>query len=213
MFKQHKFKIIISSVITALPMLFGIIVWNKLPEKIATHWGANGQPDQYSSKLTAVILLPLILLAVHLLCLFATSFDKKNKEQNKKVFGLIFWLCPAVSLIANGMTYVNALGTELNVINIAVLFMGVLFIVLGNYMPKCKHNFTIGFRIPTTLGSEENWNATHRFAGKCFVIAGIILLPCIFLPQNLSVLTLFAIFPVALIPIIYSYWFESKRNK
>ena len=212
MFKQHKIKIIISSIITAMPMLFGFAVWNKLPEKIATHWGVNGQPDQYSSKFTAVVLLPLILLAVHLFCFFATSCDKKNKEQNKKIFGMIFWICPCISLLLNGITYIVALGIEVDVLKIVIIFFSLFLIIIGNYMPKCKHNFTIGIRIPTTISSEANWYATHRFAGKLWVIMGLLLLTFVFLPQNLTFLSVIVLLIAVIVPIIYSYRFESNNK-
>ena len=84
MIKENKFKAIVSSIVILLPILFGVISWEKLPEKIATHWGPDGNPDQYSSKLFAVLCLPLITFAIHWLCLFISKFDPKNKDQHKK---------------------------------------------------------------------------------------------------------------------------------
>ena len=212
MFKEHKFKIIISSIITVLPIFFGLAVWNKLPEKIATHWGPDGNPDGYSGKLTAVVLLPLLVLAINWLCIFFTAIDKRNKGQNKKVFGLVFWICPIVSVMLSCFTYMQAFDMKFSVGGICIVLLAVLFIIIGNYMPKCKQNFTIGIKIPTTLNSEENWNATHRVAGVVWVICGILLLPLVFLPERLLPFALIAVIPAILIPTIYSIVYDKKHK-
>ena len=90
--------------------------------------------------------------------------------------------------------------------------LAVLFIIIGNYMPKCKQNFTIGIKIPTTLNSEENWNATHRVAGVVWVICGILLLPLVFLPERFLPFTLIAVIPAILIPTIYSIVYDKKHK-
>ena len=212
MWKQNKWKIIVSSIITLLPMLFGIIVWDELPAQMSTHWGINGAVDGKSSAACTVFILPLILLAVNWLCLWGTSFDPKNKNQNKKAMNLIFWIMPVISLFSNGVIYATAFGMELNVIRLMPLLLGLMFVFIGNYMPKCKQNFTLGIKIKWTLENEENWNATHRFAGKVWVLGGLLLLFCTFLPTKLLVYVSFImLIPIVFIPIIYSYIYYRKQ--
>lgn len=204
MIKENKFRVIVSSIFILLPILFGLIVWNKLPEKIATHWGPDGNPDQFSSKLFAVVVLPVIVFAIHWLCLFISRFDPKNKYQHKKILGLVFWICPAVSILCSAFTYLSAFNFKFNIGGICIAFMGLLFIIIGNYMPKTKQNYTIGLKIPWTLNDEANWNATHRFAGKLWVIGGIIILPAAFLPIAVLPWMLVIILPLVAAPVIYS---------
>ena len=64
--KKYKITIIITTLSTLLPILFGLIVWNRLPEQIATHWGADGQADGYSGKAFAVFGMPCILAVLQL---------------------------------------------------------------------------------------------------------------------------------------------------
>ena len=82
MLKKNKFRVIISSIIILLPILFGILMWNDLPDIITTHWGADGNADGFSGKVFAVFGLPFIHLVLHFVCLLFTSLDKKQKEQN-----------------------------------------------------------------------------------------------------------------------------------
>lgn len=213
MIKNNKFKTLCSSVVILLPILFGLIVWDKLPEKIATHWGPDGNPDQYSSKLFAVVVLPLIVFAIHWLCLFFSRFDPRNKDQHKKILGLIFWICPSVSILFSAFTYFGAFDIEFNIGGICIAFLGLLFIIIGNYMPKTKQNYTIGLKIPWTLDDEGNWNATHRFAGRLWVIGGILMLPLSFLPLKFLPFVLILVLPLVIVPMVYSYRYYKKNSK
>lgn len=165
MIKQHKRGVILSSAILLLPILFGLLIWNKLPEQIPLHWNTAEDIDRYGGKLEAVLFLPLFILAVHWFCIFATSFDPKNKNTNHKVSGLVLWICPILSVLAAALIYTAAFGVAVKVNQLLPVFLGLLFIVIGNYLPKCKQNHTIGIKLALTLNSEDNWNNTHRTAG------------------------------------------------
>ena len=213
MLNTHKRTLAVTSVIILLPILAGLVFWNDLPARMVTHWGPNGQPDGWSSKGFVVFGLPLILLALHWLCTFFTIKDPKNKGQNPKLFTLVLWITPVVSLLVNGMSYAVALGAELDPTRILLPLIGVVFILVGNYMPKCKQNHTIGIKIPWTLNDEENWNATHRFAGKIWFAGGLVMLAGIFLPTTVSTwLFLPVTFILVALPMIYSYRFHKKNG-
>ena len=98
MTKKNKKIILITSMITILPILAGLILWNKLPEQVATHFDANGIPNGYSSRAFAVFGPYLICLFAHLFCAFGTLADPKKQAIGQKMYALILWICPAVSL-------------------------------------------------------------------------------------------------------------------
>lgn len=207
-------KLIISSVIILCPILLGIILWDTLPEIITTHWNISGEADGFSGKAMAVFAIPAFLLAFHWLCMIITSFDKKNINQNKKAMGIIFWICPLLSLYFSALIYSIAFGYEIDIVSLSFLLFGILFIVIGNYLPKVKQNRTLGIKILWTLKNEENWNATHRFGGKVWVIGGIIILFLTFIPIYISAFA-FGVILVSMIfiPIIYSYNYFKKQVK
>ena len=214
MWKQNKWKIILSCVLTLLPMLIGIIFWDTLPEQMATHWGIDGNIDGTSSTYIAVFLLPVILCLTNLFCLWFTAFDKKNENQNEKAFGMIFWIMPILSFFTNGLVYATAFGKEINANLLLPLMMGGMFIFIGNYLPKCKQNYTLGIKIKWTLENEENWNVTHRFGGKVWFFGGLILIFTIFLPQKVMIpTTLISMMPIVFAPVIYSYLYYRKQKK
>lgn len=210
MLKQHKRILLITSCVILLPILAGLILWNRLPDTIATHWNIAGIADGWSSKSFAVFVLPLILLAVHWLCGFFTFSDPKKKNIGKKPLTLMFWICPIVSLFTNGMIYAGALGVNMRAENLTPTFLGILFILIGNYLPKCQQNHTFGIRIPWTLNDEENWNHTHRFSGRVWIGGGIFLLLFAVLGQLWLTLAVLPILVIA--PIIYSYLYDRKHS-
>lgn len=206
MIKKNKFKLIISSLVTLSPIIFGIIMWNKLPEAMNSHWGFDGQADGLMLKPVFVFLIPSVFLLLHWVCIYVTFYvDKKNKNQTEKATNLTIWLLPVMSVFTNTIGYSASLGNKLNVSSLSFAFLGFSFIAIGNYLPKCKQNNTLGIKLPWTFASEENWNATHRFAGKVWVITGIIMVFMTVLPINFVVaLLLPLILAAALIPTVYS---------
>ena len=214
MLKKNKGKLIVSSIFILLPILFGVLLWDKLPMAMTTHWGFDGKADGWSGRPFAVFGLPLILLASHWLCLGLTALDKKNRNQNQKAFGIIFWIMPIVSIFSNGIMYMAAFGRTLQIGSFVFLFMGLMFVAIGNYLPKVRQNRTLGIKLKWTLENEENWNATHRFGGKVWVFGGLLLMCGIFLPaQAIPAVMVGSILLMVLVPTLYSYQYHRKQVK
>lgn len=210
MIKKNKLKIIISSVITLLPMIFGFLVWDRLPENVATSFGWNGEITGYSSKMFAVVGLPAILTFVNLICIIATSADPRRKNINNKVFSIVLSIVPVCSLLCGICIYANAFGYKISVESIMPVFMGVLFLVLGFILPKCKQNYTIGIKLPWTLHDEKNWDKTHKLAGKLWIYGGIIMVVSGLF--NLTFLFMAIIFALVIIPTVYSYLIYKNKK-
>jgi len=211
MIKQFKKTLIVTSIITLLPILAGLILWERLPETIATHFGADNQANGWSSKWFAVFGLPLILLAAEWFCMLVTSIDPKRKNINRKALGVALWIMPIVSLISSLVIYAYALEIPIDIGMIMFILLGVTFVLLGNYMPKTQQNYSLGIKLPWTLNDEDNWRATHRLAGFLWTLGGIIILiSAIFKPiwLLLSVAVL-----MILLPTLYSYLYYKKNKK
>ena len=213
--KKYKKMIIITTLVTLLPILLGIILWEKLPDSIATHWGADGQANGWSNKAFAVFGMPCILAAIHLFSVCVTLNDPKRKNIHKKPLALVFWIVPVVSLVTSGFTYMAALGSDIDIRLIVSIMMGILFIILGNYMPKLQQNYTVGIKLPWTLNSVENWNRTHRFGGKLFIAGGVLTAVSGILSHLLGetswiVIVLTITIACAVVPMGYSFWLFKK---
>ena len=207
MMKKYKKRIIISSVITLLPILAGLILWNRLPDTIATHFDNDNVANGWSSKPFVVFAMPLLLLGLHLFILFVTMNDPKRKSISEKMFGFLIWFVPVLSVFIFSITYCNALGMNVNIGMAVNIIVGIVFLVIGNYLPKCKQNYTAGIRIPWTLNSTENWNRTHRLAGWLFMLGGILFFLNAFLQWSGM---FFVIIVIALLPEVYSFLLYKK---
>jgi len=203
MIKKNLPILLLTSLIIILPILAGLLLWNRLPDQIPIHWNMEGVVDRHSSKAFAVFTMPGIILVIHWICTLLTSADPKVKNLESKSLILVFWICPFVSLLVGTLVYASALGFGISTETVVPLIMGGLFIVLGNYMPKFRQNYTIGFKLPWTLSDEENWRKTHRLAGIVMVCGGVLMMITALIGSVWLMLGLLIV--MILIPVVYSF--------
>ena len=209
-FKKYKRTMMLTSIVMLIPILIGVLLWERLPEQVATHFDFEGNPNGWTSKEFTVFGIPLFLLVCQWIAAAVTLSDPKHKNLSEKVFRMILWIVPMASLLLALVCYGYELGYETSDRTIAFATMGVLFIVIGNYLPKCRQNYTIGIKIPWTLHDEENWNHTHHMAGYLWILGGLLILANIFLKWDW-------LFPIVLVvsvlvPTIYSYLYYRKNG-
>lgn len=215
MLKPHKKAICFTSFLTLLPGLVGLILWDRFPTAIATHYGFTGTPDGWSGVPMTVFGMPVLMLALHWLCILLTARDPGNRNQNRKIFHLFLWIIPITSNLCCFSMYALALGKDFNITFWTVAGIGVLFAAIGNYLPKTRMNSTIGIKISWAYTSDDNWTATHRFAGKLWFVGGIALIFLAFLPEGAAIIALFVVILVlSILPMVYSwrYWNVQKAR-
>ena len=122
------------------------------------------------------------LFFVVMQCVFVAIifYDNRNRQQSRKVIGMTIWIIPVITLLYNGIARLVNMGADIENLYMAFIYYGtgLMFMVIGNYLPKVKQNNTIGIRVVWTLQDEENWSATHRFSGKIWVVSGILCMLC-----------------------------------
>ncbi len=212
MFKKFKKELMISSLFTLLPILVGLVLWNKLPDQMATHWGVNNQPDGWAKKGVAVFAMPLILVGLQWLGMWVSTLDSQMQKQNKKAMRMIFWIIPCISIFASCMMYSVALGHAVSITSAPCILLGLMFVLIGNYLPKTTKNWSLGIKVIWALNDEENWNATHRFAGKLWFFGGMVMMLGIFLPGEYSIYVMLPVTLIlAVVPALYSYLYYKKQ--
>ena len=210
--KTTKKLLVLTSFVILLPMILGLFIWSQLPNQISIHFNAAGQANNFQSKALAVFGLPVFLLLVHLFVIFVIGRDPKNSAMNDKIVRVIYWLTPIVSLSVSYLIYSKALGSTTNPSVFVSVLLGLIFVIMGNYMPKLKVNHTVGIRLPWTLQNEDNWHKTHRLAGKLWVLGGLILLLEAGLQFTVPYVMGIVILTIVLIPILYSYQLSRKNR-
>ena len=139
--KEYKMSLISGSILTISPSLAGILLWNRLPEKIATHFDQHNVANGWSSKPMAVFGIPFLLLLIHLFCVFFTANDPKRKNINRRIFTMILWLVPVVSVITCMSIYGLALGMDIDIGVIVNIMVGIMFMVIKNVSAKSGRYF------------------------------------------------------------------------
>ena len=211
MIKQNKKLLILTSIVMLIPTVIGLMLWNRLPEQIPSHWDINGNVDNWSSKAFTVFAIPAMLLALHWVCVLASCTDPKHKNYHPKMIQLVLWICPVIGLTISSLVYTTALGYPLKVEVIMPILVGLMFIIVGNLLPKCRQTYTLGIKLPWTFASEENWNKTHRFGGKVWVGGGIITMASAFWGNFWFLLCVLAV--MIAVPTAYSYLYYRNHEK
>lgn len=201
----------IPTIVCLIPLIVGIILYPKLPDVIATHWNGKGEIDGYSSKFVGIIVFPLILTLVSIFTPKLIELDPKNKDIDDKIRNIIIWILPVICFIASSTTLLQALGKQIRVEVIIPMIVGIVLVIIGNYLPKTKQNYTVGIKIPWTLDNEENWNKTHRLGGFTFVVGGIAIAISSFFDCRVVVM-LIATSAMVFVPIIFSYILYKKQK-
>ena len=114
----------------------------------------------------------------------------------------------ALSPIVVCSSYAIALGINVDITLLTYLIIGLMLLVIGNYLAKTKQNYSAGIRIPWTLSSEENWNRTHRVSSRLFIFCGLAMIANGFLDSNILLFFIMAVLIV--IPYAYSFFLFKK---
>jgi len=199
-------------VIIVLPFIYLMMVWKSMPAVVPTHFGIDGQPNDWSSKRTLLYMDIGMLLGIYALFLAIPYIDPKGKISamgNKyfllKLFMMLFMSVICFFTIQSAMTKTIGSGNSLFVL------VGALFVFLGNYMQSVKPNYFIGIRTPWTLENETIWRKTHVLGGRIYFIAGLLVMILPFVLKE-HFHTFFAPFIIGVspIPVVYSFWLFRK---
>ena len=202
MIKENKRILMITSLIILLPVLVGLLLWHQLPEQIPVHFNSEGVADSYQSKLWGVVFVYLLVFACHWFAAIVTSVDPRRRNISSKIYRLVLWICPVISIFMGIVIYGTALKWPwVNVNVMANLVVGVIFVFTGNYLPKCRQYYTIGIKLPWTLSDEENWDKTHRFAGFVWIACGAAAIVGGWIKPVVAIVALVA---MILLPVVYS---------
>lgn len=187
------------------------LVYPHLPATIVRHWDLHGRPNGYSPRWT-IFLFPAGMAAFTLFTWFLPSLSPRHFEVDsfRNTYLQIMLIIVGLLAFATGSTLWSNLGHNVS-IKWALIVVCVLFVLLGNLMGKVRRNFFIGVRTPWTLASDRVWYATHRLAGKTFVIGGLTGLLLVVL--GLGAWMVVALLTGAFIPVFYSFYFYKQLER
>lgn len=195
-------------VLIAGAIAFSLAIYGQLPEPMATHWNARGEPDGYSSRAFGAFLLPATMLAMWGVLRAIPVIDprRSNIEKFRDTYETMVVAIVLMLAIIHVTVLGNALGWPIPVARVTPLVIGAFFVLLGNLLPRFRSNFFMGIRTPWTLSSEVVWTKTHRVGGYLMVAAGVLIMAAAFLPARFFTwVVLTSALGMGIAVVIYSY--------
>lgn len=199
----------ITNFMCLIPIVVGFILWNKLPEAIPQQYGWNDQINWSLPKFWGIITLPLLMCITNIGLHIGIGLSKQ--KMNDKVKNLTLWIIPIIALPLGIFMLLKPMGLDLDTFIVVAIILSILFIIIGNYLPKTEPNHVIGVRMPWTINNSEVWKKTHRVSGFVLVLVGFFNLIVCFTPIGKIAFLVSIVFAVVFM-IVYSIVLAVKYN-
>lgn len=203
-------------VLVALAVAASLLVYSRLPEQVPVHWNIDGDVDRWGDRWQGAFLAPVIMAGIVILASVLPSADPRPESYAKMrgTYTFIFDALLLFMLVLHAVTLASGLGYRVPVTRVVVGAVGVLFIALGNVMPRTRPNWYVGVRTPWTLSNDRVWTRTHRVAGYLLAGAGLLTIASVALPGPWAIVVLVgSIVGAGLGSAAYSYvaWKQETR--
>lgn len=208
---------IIYLLIALIPLIYTAMVYGSAPDTIPTHYNAQGIADAYGSK-SQLWLMPGITFVIAISGLFMPFLTKFSKQTDARsldfaikftAFTLAFVAVISIIIVYVSTHYTDETGSAIGTLSLYALF--IFFIITGLFLPKISRNAVVGIRLPFTLMDDNNWNKTHKFAGKVWIVGGIVGIVLTFVTGGSFWVGMGVILATTLITFLYSIILYYKK--
>lgn len=188
--------LITTSLVCLLAIIPGVILWEKLPDKMAIHFDFNNNPDNFASKGFTVFLIPVLMMVLQIICCIINDINAHKHKNVEKIDRVLKWIIPVTAIILQFVTVAYGTGFDIDMRRVAGLIVGGMFLVTGNYLPKLSYikNYDL---------EADKAKKINRFVGFETVILGIVFIISSFLPPIATMISLLLLIPYTIISIIY----------
>ncbi|WEG72549.1 DUF1648 domain-containing protein [Vagococcus intermedius] len=194
MTKSDKKIMYFTTLVTLSPIILGVFYYEDLPAKMAIHFGINNTPDGFASKNVALFVLPLLLGGIQIFSCVVNDRKKNSNMPQPKFETLVKWVIPIISIVVYGVTLAVGLGKDLDIRKIVIFLIGLIVVVIGNYLPKLSSTYLTtpqpGYHLGDGIADVEIKKIYNRKTGYLFVISGLMMLVSIFLSEKVSIVAL-----------------------
>ena len=179
-----------------IPYVIGILLYNQMPDTMAIHFNIYNEPDNFASKGFVVFGMPFFMVLLQIVCCIINDINAHKYGERKKIEQITKWIIPVMTIVLQTVTLVCGLGIKVDIRKVAAIIVGVVFLLIGNYLPK--FDYIKNYDIDTQKARKIN-----RFIGFETVVMGGLMLVSIFLPPIATVVCLFLLIPYAVVGVIY----------
>jgi uncharacterized membrane protein len=194
---------------------FSVAVYSRRPDRVPVHWGISGEPDRLASRVEGAFLMPLFMIVLYLVMQWYPSRDPRasNIAKFRGAYDTIVAAGVALLAVMHILVLGSAIGWRVDMATVALVGLGVMFMLLGNLLPLARSNFIFGIRTPWTLSSETVWARSQRVGGYAMVAAGLLTIASAFLSRPLGLgVALASVVLAGLIPVVHSYVLWSRER-
>ena len=211
-------KKILKYLLMAAPFLMILAVYNKLPAEVPMHWNIHGEIDRYGSRNELFLIAGInVFLGVFMSAVAKIDPKQKNYTKFRETYDwIVIWTLGFMTVLMGVVLVETMQPGSINISKVVCMMVGILFIVLGNMMPKVKQNFFTGVKTPWALSSEVVWNKTQRLGGKSMVLGGVLILLSGFLSNGKATVFLIILIAIliSILPMVMSYiWYKQEMDK
>ncbi|MBQ4067721.1 MAG: DUF1648 domain-containing protein [Lachnospiraceae bacterium] len=226
-----KMKNKVLTVLTVLPLITTAIVLRFMPDKIPAHYDAAGNIDRWGSKYESFVLPGIIVIMTLFWLCFIKYFENKQKkstndkevkesENNAK---MLYYVADSMAIMFGVMQYFilysafvaskgefTASAVDFSVVT--NVCMGIMFIVLGNILPKAKKNSIVGVRTVWSMHNDRTWATSNRMGGVLLMLSGVLtILESLIIGGILSTFVMLGILVLdTILSMVYSYKMYQK---
>lgn len=191
--KKINWNFIISTCLLCLmPICLGLYFYEELPESMAIHFNINNEADNWASKNFTIFILPIIMAALQAFCCIVSDLAENKTEKPSKFVKIMKWFIPMATILIYTLTILIGLGKNIDIGKIVTIFLGLMFIVMGNYMPKMSYEEAKG-NIKPMPKTEKEFRKMMRIMAYSFIIGGITLICAIFISNKVGFITVLAL--------------------
>ena len=198
---------IISIIGIALLGVYVAWMYPGLPDPMPTHWNAAGQVDDYTAKAIGAPLIAGIPVFTFVIFKLIPVISPRGfrTESFTDTLNILMTATVVFGCVIGVGVIRAALDASVDISSFVFVAVGLLLMIMGNFLGKVRKNFFLGIRTPWTLASDEVWAKTHRLGGWCFVVAGVVMaIGAVAIPG--VEWTIYIVVAMALVPVIYSYF-------
>ena len=194
----------LTSAVCLLPVLFGVVFYEKMPERMPVHFNINNEVDSYASKNFALFGIPILMTILQIFCCLISDWNGNLGKKKPKFISVVKWIVPILSVVISVIMIEIPLGSNVDVRRSIVFILGILYVIMGNYMPKMSYEQMKG-KIHPMPKNEKMYRKTIRMTGYTFVIFGFILLGSIFFKSITSFIVIIIMVGVLILENIWVY--------
>lgn len=140
-----------------LPVFYAIWNYQELPDSLAIHFHLSGEGDSFLPKFLLISAFPIVMMLLEVMIYWSTV---AKDILNPTFKHLIRWVFPLTFVSLYLATIYRGLNESFDVRKIATMLVALVFIIVGNYLPKKV---------------QADRNSMNRKWGHLFVLLGFLL--------------------------------------